>query len=339
MKFIDELVKASGNEYANIVADGVAAGDVDSFVDSGSYIFNALLSGSLYGGLPKNKITAIAGESATGKTFFALGMCKQFLEDNPEAAVIYFESESAITKEMIEERGIDSNRVVIVPVITVQQFRYQAINILDRYLETPEDDRPPMMFCLDSLGMLSTTKEIEDTAEGKETKDMTRAQITKGAFRVLTLKLVRSKVPMIVTNHTYDVIGSMFPQKEMGGGSGLKYAASSIVYLGKKKEKDGTEVVGNIVHCKNYKSRITKENAMVDVRLTYTKGLDQHYGLLDLAEEAGIFSKVSTRYELPDGSKQYAKTINNEPEKYFKKEILDKIDEYTRKKFTYGTEE
>ena len=142
-----------------------------------------------------------------------------------------------------------------------------------------------------------------------------------------------------MTNHTYDVIGSMFPQKEMGGGSGLKYAASSIVYLGKKKEKDGTEVVGNIVHCKNYKSRITKENAMVDVRLTYTKGLDQHYGLLDLAEEAGIFSKVSTRYELPDGSKQYAKTINNEPEKYFKKEILDKIDEYTRKKFTYGTEE
>ena len=97
------------------------------------------MSGSLYGGLPKNKITAIAGESATGKTFFALGMCKQFLEDNPDSAVIYFESESAITKDMIEERGIDSNRVVIVPVITVQQFRNQAINILDRYLETPEE--------------------------------------------------------------------------------------------------------------------------------------------------------------------------------------------------------
>ena len=172
MKFIDELVKASGNEYANIVADGVVAGDVDSFVDSGSYIFNALLSGSLYGGLPSNKITAIAGESATGKTFFALGMCKQFLEDNPEDAVIYFESESAITKEMIEERGIDSNRVVIVPVVTVQEFRQQAISILDRYLETDESEGLIMMFCLDSLGMLSTIKEIEDTAAGKETRDM-----------------------------------------------------------------------------------------------------------------------------------------------------------------------
>ena len=95
-----------------------------------------------------------------------------------------------------------------------------------------------MMMCLDSLGMLSTTKEIEDTAEGKETRDMTRAQVVKGAFRVLTLKLGRAGVPMIVTNHTYDVIGSMFPQKEMGGGSGLKYAASSIIYLSKKKEKE-----------------------------------------------------------------------------------------------------
>ena len=339
MSFIKDLVKASGNEYAGIVSDGVAAGDVDSFIDSGSYVFNALLSGSLYGGLPKNKITAIAGESATGKTFFALGMCKQFLEDNPEAAVIYFESESAITREMIEERGIDSNRVVIVPVITVQQFRNQAINILDRYLETPEDDRPPMMFCLDSLGMLSTTKEVEDTAEGKETRDMTRAQILKGCFRVLTLKLGKAKVPMVVTNHTYDVVGSMFPTKEMGGGSGLKYAASSIVYLSKKKEKDGTEVIGNIVHCKNHKSRITVENKMVDVRLTYDKGLDKYYGLLDLALKYGIFKNVSTRIELPDGSKTFGKTINNNPEKYFTEDIMKQLDECAEKEFKYGNQE
>ncbi|MAG49380.1 recombinase RecA [Candidatus Woesearchaeota archaeon] len=337
--FLKDVIKETGNEYASLASEGVVGGDVESFIDTGSYAFNALLSGSIYGGLPGSRITAIAGEAATGKTFFALGICKHFLDKDKDAGVIYFESENAVSKDMLEKRGIDSSRVVIMPVATVQEFRLQAIKIIDKYLEQEKDKRKPIMFVLDSLGMLSTTKEMEDTAEGKETRDMTRSQIVKSAFRVLTLKLGQAKVPMIMTNHTYDVIGSMFPQKEMGGGSGLKYAASSIVYLGKKKEKDGTEVVGNIVHCKNYKSRITKENAMVDVRLTYTKGLDQHYGLLDLAEEAGIFSKVSTRYELPDGSKQYAKTINNEPEKYFKKEILDKIDEYTRKKFTYGTEE
>jgi len=336
MSFLKDLVKASGNEYANVVSDGVAAGDVDSFVDTGSYVFNALLSGSLHGGLPKNKITAIAGESATGKTYFALGMCKQFLEDNPEAAVIYFESESAISKDMIEDRGIDSNRIVIVPVVTVQEFRNQAINILDKYLETDESERPPMMLCLDSLGMLSTTKEIEDTAEGKETRDMTRAQVVKGAFRVLTLKLGRAGVPMIVTNHTYDVIGSMFPQKEMGGGSGLKYAASSIIYLSKKKEKEGTEVVGNIIHCKNAKSRLTVENRMVDVRLNYETGLDRYYGLLDLALASGIFKKASTRIELPSGKTEFGKTINNNPEKYFTDDVMERLETVVEQYFKYG---
>ena len=336
MSFIKDLVKSTGNEYASIVSDGVAAGDVDSFVDTGSYIFNALLSGSLKGGLPKNKITALAGESATGKTFFALGMVKQFLEDHPEAAVIYFESESALTKDMIEERGIDSNRIVIVPVVTVQEFRNQSLNILDKYLETDESERPPMMFVLDSLGMLSTTKEIEDTAEGKETRDMTRAQITKGAFRVLTLKLGRAKVPMIVTNHTYDVIGSMFPQKEMGGGSGLKYAASSIIFLSKRKEKDGTEIIGNIIHCKNAKSRLTVENRMVDVRLTYDKGLDRYYGLLDLALAFDVFKKQGTRVLLPTGKTEYGKTINNNPEKYFTEDVMEKLEVVVNEYFKYG---
>jgi len=337
--FLKDIIKETGNEYATLASEGVTGGDVDSFIDTGSYAFNALLSGSIFGGLPGNRITAIAGEAATGKTFFALGVCKHFLDVDKDAGVIYFESENAVSKDMLEQRGLDTNRIVIMPVATVQEFRLQAIRVLDKYLEQEKDKRKPIMFVLDSLGMLSTTKEMEDTAEGKETRDMTRSQIVKSAFRVLTLKLGQANVPMIMTNHTYDVIGSMFPQKEMGGGSGLKYAASSIVYLGKKKEKDGAEVVGNIVHCKNYKSRITKENAMVDVRLTYSKGLDQYYGLLDLAEESGLFKKVSTRYELPDGSKQYAKTINNEPEKYFTKEMLEKIDEYTKRKFTYGTED
>ena len=338
MDFLKDIIKETGNEYATLVSEGVEAGDVDSFIDTGSYTLNALLSGSINGGLPANKITAIAGEAATGKTFFALGIVKNFLDKNKDAGVIYFESESALTKDLVEARGVDSTRMVIVPVATVQEFRHQSIKVIDKYLEQDEDKRKPIMFVLDSLGMLSTTKEMTDTAEGKETRDMTRSQIVKAAFRVLTLKLGKAKVPMIMTNHTYDVIGSMFPQKEMGGGSGLKYAASNIVYLSKRKEKDGKEIIGNVIHCKNYKSRLTKENAMIDVRLTYDKGLDQHYGLLDLAIKHGIFKSVSTRVELPDGSKQYAKTINNEPTKFYTKEVLAKIDEAAKREFLYGAE-
>ena len=337
--FLKDIIKETGNEYAALVSDGVDSADVTNFIDTGSYSFNALLSGSIYGGMPGNKITAIAGEAATGKTFFALGICKHFLDIDKDAGIIYFESESAISKEMIESRGVDSKRMVIVPVATVQEFRNKSIKILDKYIAQPESSRKPLMFVLDSLGMLSTTKEMEDTAAGKETRDMTRSQIIKSAFRVLTLKLGKANIPMIMTNHTYDVIGSMFPQKEMGGGSGLKYAASSIIYLGKRKEKDGTEVVGNIIHCKNYKSRLTKENAQIDVKLTYKKGLDKYYGLIGLAEEGGIFKKVSTRYEMPDGSKVFGKNINDDPEKYFTKEVLDKIDEVAKRKFSYGSDE
>ena len=337
--FLKDIIKETGNEYAGLVSDGIDSADVTSFIDTGSYAFNALLSGTIYGGMPSNKITAIAGEAATGKTFFALGICKAFLDKDPEAGIIYFESESAISKQMIEARGIDSKRMVIVPVATVQEFRNQSIKILDKYIEQTEKTRKPLMFVLDSLGMLSTTKEMEDTAAGKETRDMTRSQIVKSTFRVLTLKLGRANIPMIMTNHTYDVIGSMFPQKEMGGGSGLKYAASSIIYLSKRKDKEGTEVVGNIIHCKNFKSRLTKENAMIDVKLTYKTGLDKYYGLIELGEEAGIFKKVSTRYEMPDGSKVFGKNINDNPEKYFTKEVLDKIDETAKRKFLYGSDE
>lgn len=335
--FLREIIKNAGNEYAAIVDDGVDAGDVDGFIDTGSYILNGLLSGSLYGGLPSNKITVLAGESATGKTYFLMGIVKNFLESNPEAGVIYFESESAITRNMVVSRGIDSKRMVIFPVTTVQEFRTQSLRILDDYMNQSESVIRPLFLCLDSLGMLSTTKEVEDTAEGKETRDMTRAQVLKAAFRVLTLKLGRAKVPLVVTNHTYDVVGSMFPAKEMGGGSGLKYAASSIVYLSRRKEKDGDEVIGNIIHCKNHKSRLTKENKVVDVRLTYDRGLDRYYGLLELAEKHGIFKKVSTRYELPNGTKQFGKTILSNPKDYFDEDTMKKLDLAAEMEFKYGT--
>ena len=334
--FLKEIIKTTGNEYANLVEDGVESGDVENFIDTGSYILNGMLSGSLYGGLPQNKITALAGESATGKTFFLMGMCKHFLDANPDGGGVYFESESAVTKKMIVDRGIDASRMVVLPVSTVQEFRTQAIKVLDRYMQQDVDIRRPMFMCLDSLGMLSTTKEVEDTAEGKETRDMTRAQVLKAAFRILTLKLGKAKVPMVVTNHTYDVVGSYIPMKEIGGGSGLKYAASSIVYLSKKKEKDGTEVIGNIIKAKNQKSRLTKENSDCEVRLTYNKGLDKYYGLLQLAEKYDIFKKVSTKFELPDGRKVFGKTINDDPQSYFTDEVMEKLEEAAMKEYSYG---
>jgi RecA/RadA recombinase len=334
--FFTDLVEQLKDEDTKILADGDASAEFSGSIDTGSYALNALLSGSIYGGVPNNKVTAFAGESSTGKTFFVLGIVKQFLDANPDGGVIYFDTEAAVTKSMMETRGVDTKRVVISEPDTIQKFRHTALQIIEKYQGQPQAKRKPMMMVLDSLGQMSSTKEMEDTAEGKETKDMTKSQILKATFRVLNLKLAKIGVPLLVTNHVYDVVGAYIPMKEMSGGSGLKYTASTIVYLSKRKDKDGTAVVGNIVRCKLQKSRLTKENSQVEVKITYSTGLDRYFGLLEIAEKYGIIKKVSTRYELANGTKVFGKNINEEPEKYFTPDILALIDEACKKEFLYG---
>ena len=334
MSFLNDIAKEIGSEYVQLASD---IDEAERYVDTGSYIFNALVSGSVFGGLSGNKITAIAGESSTGKTFFALAVVKNFLEQNPDGGVVYFDTESAITKSLLSDRDIDTGRVLVTNVVTIEDFRSQALRIVDNYLKAPEADRKPLMFVLDSLGMLSTNKEIQDALDDKTVRDMTKSQLVKGAFRMLTLKLGQADIPMIVTNHTYDVIGAYVPTKEMGGGSGLKYAATSIIYLSKSKEKDGKEIVGNIIKAKMAKSRLSKENKQVGIRLFYDeRGLDRYYGLLELGEEGGLWKNVAGRYDMGDGKKIYAKQILANPEQYFTEEVMEKLDVIARGTFSYG---
>ncbi len=334
MEFLKEIVKEIGDDFTKLASE---IDDTETYVDTGSFILNALVSGSISGGVSGNKITAIAGESSTGKTFFSLAVVKNFLDTNPDAYCLYFDTEAAVNKSLLESRGIDLNRLVVVNVVTIEEFRSKALKAVDMYSKKPEEERKPCMFVLDSLGMLSTEKEITDALNEKLVRDMTKSQLIKGAFRMLTLKLGQAKIPMIVTNHTYDVIGAYVPTKEMGGGSGLKYAASTIIYLSKKKEKDGTEVVGNLIKAKTVKSRLSKENKDVTIRLFYDeRGLDKYYGLLELGELGGLWKNVAGRYEM-DGKKVYAKAILKEPEIYFTPEVMEKLDVIAKEQFSYGT--
>jgi len=334
MDFLKDIVKEIGDDFTKLASD---IDETETYVDTGSYIFNALVSGSIFGGVSGNKITAIAGESSTGKTFFSLAVVKNFLDTHPDGYCLYFDTEAAITKSLVESRGIDTSRLVVVNVVTIEEFRTKALKAVDLYLKKPVEERKPCMFVLDSLGMLSTEKEITDALNDKQVRDMTKSQLVKGAFRMLTLKLGQANVPLIVTNHTYDVIGAYVPTKEMGGGSGLKYAASTIIYLSKKKEKDGTEVVGNIIKAKTAKSRLSKENKDVEVRLFYDeRGLDRYYGLLELGEIGGLWKNVAGRYEI-DGKKIYGKQILSNPKEYFTEEVMQKLDEIAREEFSYGS--
>ena len=334
MDFLKEIVKEIGNDYTQLASD---IDETETYVDTGSYIFNGLISGSIFGGVSNNKITAIAGESSTGKTFFSLAVVKNFLDSNPDGYCLYFDTEAAVNKSLLASRGIDLDRLVVVNVVTIEEFRTRALKAVDIYLKTDTEDRKPCMFVLDSLGMLSTEKEIRDALDDKQVRDMTKSQLVKGAFRMLTLKLGQANIPLIVTNHTYDVIGSYIPTKEMGGGSGLKYAASTIIYLSRKKEKDGKEVVGNIIKAKTAKSRLSKENKEVQVRLYFDdRGLDRYYGLLELGEIGGIWKNVAGRYEI-NGKKVYGKQILANPDEYFTPEVMQALDEIAHKEFSYGS--
>ena len=334
MDFLKDIVKEIGDDYTTLAED---ISENEQYVDTGSLVFNGLVSGSIFGGVSANKITAIAGESSTGKTFFSLAVVKNFLDTNPSAYCLYFDTESSITKPLLASRGIDTQRFVVINVVTIEEFRTKALKAVDKYLQMPIEDRKPCMFVLDSLGMLSTEKEIRDALDDKQVRDMTKSQLVKGAFRMLTLKLGQANIPLIVTNHTYDVIGSYVPTKEMGGGSGLKYAASTIIYLSRKKEKDGKEVVGNIIKAKTHKSRLSKENKTVEIRLFFDhRGLDRYYGLLELGEIGELWKNVAGRYEI-GGKKLYAKQILAEPDKYFTDEVMQALDEIANKEFSYGS--
>lgn len=335
--FIKDMLKATGNEYGSIVEDGIEANDIVSYIDTGSYALNALLSGSMYGGIANNKVTAFAGDSGVGKSYVTLSITKTFLDANPKGICMYFETEAAITSNMIKSRGIDPARIAVIGVATVEEFRNQVLKVCEEYSKISKEDRQPMMIVLDSLGMLSTTKETSDTIEGKDTTDMTRARVIKSVFRVLTLKLGKVGIPLILTNHTYNTM-SLYSSKVQSGGSGVTYAASTIVFLTKRKEKDGEEVVGNTITANLKKGRQTKENSEVEVLLRYDTGLNKYYGLLPIAEKYGIFRKVSTRFEMSDGTKVFEKAINDNPEKYYTDEVMQQLEVAVGKEFKYGNE-
>ena len=205
MSFLKSALKTLKNEYATIVEDGLST-DNTGFIDIGSYILNAQMSGSIYHGVPSNKLSIFAGPSGVGKSFFALSTVKQFQIDNPEGEVAYFDSEAAFTQEMFENRDIDTGRIAMIPVSTIDEFKFQCLKVLTEYEAIPLESRPPLMLVLDSLGNLATVKEMTDANDGKSVQDMTRGRAIRSVFRVLTLKMGKLNVPMICTNHTYSCL-------------------------------------------------------------------------------------------------------------------------------------
>lgn len=330
-KFVDDL----GDENTAIAEDGKASSEFSGYLDTGSYILNAAISGSLFRGMADNKSLLLAGDPATGKTFFARGIVKAFME-NPEARVFYYDTESAVTNQMLQDGGIDLKRIVKSEPETLEDFRNKAFKLLEAYAQLEEKKRFPLMIVLDSLSQLPSNKEVNDITEGKDTRDMTKPGVIKGIFRVLRLKAAKLRVAITVTNHVYEQVGAYVPTKTIAGGKGAQYAADTIVMLSKKAERgDDKGVIGNIIHLHVVKSRLSKEGTKVDTRIMFDGGLDRYYGLLAEAEASGLVTRSGTRWEFPDGTKVFEKEVNRNPSKYFTKEFLEQLDRYIQKKYQY----
>lgn len=339
MSYIKDLVRAVGDEAA-LLSEGTNTGELTGFVDTGSYIVNAVLSGSLYGGIPENKVTIIAGESTTGKTFFCISVAQAFMAKHPDGIVAYFDTESAVTRSMFKSRGVDPDRVIIYEPVTIQEMKHKAWALLSSIEK--KGNPVPLMIFIDSVGNLSTEKEIKDVSEASNIKDMTRAAEMKAMIRTVGLKAAKLRIPIIMTNHLYANVGGYGPQKVMGGGKGLYYLSDTIMNLSKRKITEDKEITGNEIDVTMFKSRFSVENKKVTTVLDYKTGLDKHYGLLaliddlDLLEAVG-WGKLGNQYIVND-KKYYGKSIYKDPEKFFTEEVLAEIDKAVATEFTYGTD-
>jgi RecA/RadA recombinase len=333
--YFKEFISELDDPDTALASEGTSPAEFSGFIDTGSYILNAAVSGSLFRGIPNNKAVVLAGDPATGKTFFALGILKNFLDTDPKARVFYFDTEAAVTVQMLIDRGIDPTRVSLSAPETIQSFRDTSVKLLDKYIALDPKKRFPALLVLDSLSMLPSAREINNIRTDNEAKDMSKPGEIKGTFRVLRLRLAKAGIPMLVTNHVYANIGGYGNQKIVAGGSGAIYASDTIVQLSKKQEKDGDERIGNVVHCRMKKSRLSKEETQVDTRILYNGGLDRYYGLLIHAVAAGLVTK-GAKFEFPDGTKAFEKAINRTPEKFWTKELLTKLDTYIQTQFQYG---
>ncbi|MDA7837510.1 DNA recombination/repair protein RecA [bacterium] len=257
-------------------------------------MLNVALSGRVDGGLTSG-LTVLAGPSKHFKTSFALKMAGAFLDANPEAVMLFYDSEFGSPQSYFTNFGIDTDRVLHTPVMNVEELKFDLIGQLENL---DKDDK--VIIVIDSVGNLASKKELEDAINEKSVADMSRAKALKGLFRMTTPYLTMKSIPLIAINHTYKEIG-LFPKDIVSGGTGIYYSADNIWILGRRQNKTGTEVTGYDFIVNVEKSRMVKEKSKIPISVSWDGGIERYSGLLDVALAGGFVVKPSNGwYQLVD---------------------------------------
>ena len=285
MSIMDKLKKNSKVEYTDVLSNSKFFNEKD-MVPTDVPMMNVALSGSVDGGLAPG-LTVLAGPSKHFKTSFALIMASAYLKKYEDAALLFYDSEFGSPQEYFRNFGIDTSRVLHTPITNVEELKFDLINQLENL-----DRNDRVVVVIDSVGNLASKKELEDAINEKSVADMSRAKALKGLFRMCTPYLNMKNIPMIAVNHTYKEIG-LFPKDVVSGGTGIYYSADNIWILGRRQDKQGTEIKGYHFVINVEKSRYVKEKSQIPISVSWEGGVQNWSGLLDVALEGQYVAKPS----------------------------------------------
>lgn len=255
-------------------------------------MLNLALSGRFDGGMTSG-LTVLAGPSKHFKTNMALVMVSAYMKKHPDAICIFADSEFGATPEYLRASGVDPERVVHIPINDVEELKFELANQL-KAIERGDK----VVVLVDSVGNLASRKEVEDAQNEKQVADMSRAKQIKSLFRIITPYLTTKDIPCLVIAHTYDTM-EMYSKKVVSGGTGIMYSADTVFIIGRRQQKDGTELVGYDFVLEAEKSRYVKEKSKFPITVTFDGGINMYSGLLDMALDVGFVVKPSNGWFQP----------------------------------------
>lgn len=283
MSLIEKLMKNSSNKMTAPIMDSKVFGKKDMATTPVPMV-NVALSGRVDGGLTPG-LLMLAGPSKHFKSAFALMMAAAYQKKYDDAVILFYDSEFGTPTSYFESFGVDMDRVVHTPITDVEQLKFDITKQLEG-LEKGDH----VCIVIDSIGNLASKKEVEDALNEKSVADMSRAKQLKSLFRIVTPHLNLKDIPLVAINHTYKEIG-MFPKDIVSGGTGSYYSADAIWIIGRRQEKEGTEIAGYHFVINIEKSRHVREKSAIPITVTFEGGISKWSGLLDVAEKLGYIHK------------------------------------------------
>jgi RecA/RadA recombinase len=284
MSLLNKMMK-SGSIKVELLSDSTFFNKKES-VPTEVPIINMALSGTVDGGLVSG-LTFLAGPSRHFKSLLGLIMVKAYMNKYKDAVCLFYDSEFGITPDYIRTNGIDTERVIHIPIEHLEQLKFD----ISKRLESIERGDKVIIF-IDSVGNLASKKEVEDALEGKSVADMTRARVLKSLWRIVTPHLTTKDIPCIAVNHTYQTM-EIYSKAVMSGGTGGMYSANQVFIIGKSQEKEGTDLVGYNFTINIEKSRFVREKSKFPFLITFEGGIQKYSGIIEIALEGGFVSKPS----------------------------------------------